>query len=159
MFPQNTLANNENHKVIRPYTPDDFDAIHAIDSTGHEFPWSEGGMRDCLALGHHCRVLEINGKVEAFIIFSIASKESELWNFCVAPPMRRRGYAKLLLEHVFAELREKGVDMLFLEVRRSNEPAQLLYRSLGFTEFSVRTDYYRYHGDSREDALVFALTL
>ena len=158
MFQQNIQEKN-NSIQIRPYTPEDFSAIHQIDQTGHEFPWSETGLSDCLGLGHYCWVLEKNSEIEAFIIFSIASKESEIWNLCVAPRARRQGHAKLLLKHVFDFLIEKGVETMFLEVRVSNKPAQVLYHSLGFNEFSVRKDYYRYHGDTREDALVLALTL
>jgi [ribosomal protein S18]-alanine N-acetyltransferase len=156
---QQNIPEENNSLHIRPYTPEDFSAIHRIDQTGHEFPWSEGGLRDCLGLGHYCWVLERGPEIEAFVIFSIAAQESEIWNLCVSPYARRQGHARLLLKHVFEFLREKGVDMMFLEVRVSNKPAQVLYHSLGFNELSTRKDYYRYHGDTREDALVLALAL
>jgi ribosomal-protein-alanine N-acetyltransferase len=156
---QQNIPEKNNLVNIRSYTPEDFAAIYHIDSTGHDFPWSEGGLRDCLALGHFCWVLEVEGKIEAFIIFSIAGKESEIWNLGVATDARRQGYARLLLQKVFAHLREKDVETMFLEVRESNKAAQQLYHNLGFNEFSTRKEYYRYYGDAREDALVLALTL
>ena len=43
-----------------------------------------------------------------------------------------------------------GVTYMTLEVRRSNETAQSLYRSLGFIQVGVRKKYYE---DNGEDAL------
>ena len=43
-----------------------------------------------------------------------------------------------------------GVSYMTLEVRRSNETAQHIYRSLGFQQVGVRKRYYE---DNGEDAL------
>jgi len=59
----------------------------------------------------------------------------------VAPPYRRRGIARLLMEDLLARLalRNKGA-VLFVKSR--NEPARALYRGLGFDEIGdYRADY------------------
>ncbi|MDH3342249.1 MAG: ribosomal-protein-alanine N-acetyltransferase, partial [Gammaproteobacteria bacterium] len=50
---------------------------------------------------------------------------------------------------------QSGVDMILLEVRRSNQCAIDLYDSEGFHELGVRKDYYP-ADDGREDAIIYA---
>jgi ribosomal-protein-alanine N-acetyltransferase len=49
-----------------------------------------------------------------------------------------------------------GIKRGYLEVRRSNSPAQSLYRAFGFEEVGVRR---RYYPDNREDAIIMRLDL
>jgi len=57
---------------------------------------------------------------------------------------------------VIDEGREQGLGRVTLEVRRSNEAAQGLYRGLGFVVQGVRAGYY---SDNGEDAIVMALDI
>jgi len=57
-----------------------------------------------------------------------------------------------LLEHA----RSERVRLVILEVRRSNRPAQSLYRAHGFRAIGVRCGYY---SDNAEDAVEMMLTL
>ena len=63
-----------------------------------------------------------------------------------------------MLQHMIDEAGARGVEALYLEVRRSNTVAQRLYRSSGFMEMGVRRAYYR-AVEGREDAVVFMLGL
>ncbi|HSE37895.1 MAG TPA: ribosomal protein S18-alanine N-acetyltransferase [Blastocatellia bacterium] len=69
---------------------------------------------------------------------------------------RRIGVGRSLMEAAIDEARRRGVVQVILEVRASNEAAQLLYRSLGFGFVGRRRDYYRL---PTEDALVMKLKL
>ena len=53
-------------------------------------------------------------------------------------------------------MRPVGARRTFLEVRRSNVPAQRLYETLGFKETGVRKNYYSH---PEEDALVLSLEM
>lgn len=53
---------------------------------------------------------------------------------------------------------EKKIGIVFLEVRRSNKPAILLYQKLDFIQIGERKNYYSCES-GREDALVFAKDL
>jgi ribosomal-protein-alanine N-acetyltransferase len=69
---------------------------------------------------------------------------------------RRIGVGRSLMEAAIDEARRRGCVQVILEVRASNEAAQLLYRRLGFGFVGRRRDYYRL---PTEDALVMKLKL
>lgn len=58
----------------------------------------------------------------------------ELQDVSVRPEFRRRGIASALTDAVEAECRERGFDRLTLKVALDNEPAQALYRKLGYVD-------------------------
>ncbi len=80
--------------------------------------------------------------------------EAHITNLAVDPRLQRRGVAKLLLHHLFALARTRGVRRATLEVRHSNMSARRLYSSLGFTEAGIRPGYY---SDNNEDAVIMWL--
>ena len=82
----------------------------------------------------------------------LIADELHIMTIAVRPELRRRGYAKKLVEATIAE--HPGANLVYLEVRPGNEPARALYESLGFFTTGVRP---RYYGD--EDALLMTLDL
>ena len=67
---------------------------------------------------------------------------------------RRIGVGRSLMEVAIDEAGRRSVAFVILEVRASNEAAQLLYRDLGFRIVGRRREYYRL---PTEDALVMKL--
>jgi len=55
---------------------------------------------------------------------------------------RRRGYASILFREFMKVCGMRGVRMITLEVRISNEPAISFYRKLGFSTVMTIDDYY-----------------
>lgn len=53
-------------------------------------------------------------------------------DLAVKPGHRRKGIARLLLEHVEAKAREMGCCKVTLEVREDNHSARRLYRGMGY---------------------------
>jgi len=79
------------------------------------------------------------GRVAGFLVWRrLAEGECELLNLAVGPAFRRRGIARELLQPLL-NLRDNQV---FLEVRESNRAARIFYKSIGFQEVSIRTQYY-----------------
>jgi ribosomal-protein-alanine N-acetyltransferase len=74
-------------------------------------------------------------------------------DLAVAAPARQRGIGRSLLVQSLAALAVEGASLVKLEVRESNDPAQALYRDVGFETARRVSRYYR---DS-EDALVMVL--
>lgn len=56
----------------------------------------------------------------------------------VASRFRKKGLAKKLMKHIESELRERGISHIQLNVFSFNEPAQELYKSLGYKPMFYR---------------------
>jgi [ribosomal protein S18]-alanine N-acetyltransferase len=84
--------------------------------------------------------------------YLICSRYADVWhlmNIAVDPALRRRGYARALLQEMFERA---GPDNAFtLEVRASNTPAIALYERYGFRSAGTRPRYYH---DTGEDAMI-----
>lgn len=55
------------------------------------------------------------------------------------------------MRSLIAAAKERGANMMTLEVRKSNYVAQNLYSKLGFEPIGIRRGYYM---DDREDAVI-----
>ncbi len=82
--------------------------------------------------------------------------EGELESVAVTPEMLRRGVGRRLTEATLLWCRERGVEVIELEVRAGNLAALALYRSVGFCEAGRRPGYYAL---PREDALTMRIDL
>jgi ribosomal-protein-alanine N-acetyltransferase len=80
--------------------------------------------------------------------------EMDVINIAVAPAHRRRGIGRLLLEHIVALCRRRGVPLLWLRVRASNRGAQRFYRRMGFR---ARGRFQGYYVDPDEPAIIMAM--
>lgn len=94
-------------------------------------------------------VAEENGKVTAYLGATAILSDSDVLLVAVDENFRKKGVATALFKLLFAALKEKSVEKVFLEVRSKNAPARACYKSLGFSEISVRNNYY---GD--DDAVI-----
>ena len=94
--------------------------------------------------------------VIGFVAGWIVEDELHINNVAAHHDYRRMGIGRSLMEAAIDEARYRGVASVLLEVRASNESAQLLYRNLGFRFAGRRRDYYRL---PTEDALAMKLTL
>lgn len=86
-----------------------------------------------------------------FIGASDISGMADITNVAVLPQYRRSGVGRALVMRMIEELTRRGAVEIFLEVRKSSEPAIALYRMCGFECISTRRSYYK---DPVEDALV-----
>ncbi|HSB09961.1 MAG TPA: ribosomal protein S18-alanine N-acetyltransferase [Blastocatellia bacterium] len=84
----------------------------------------------------------------------IVEDELHVNNVATHRHFRRLGVGRSLMEAATEEARRRGARHVLLEVRASNEVAQLLYKDLGFRFVGRRRDYYRM---PVEDALVMKL--
>ena len=125
---------------VRRATIADVDAIAAIQGRSSWHPSTY--------LDYDVFVAECSGEVVGFLASRAIGGEAEILNLVIHPEMRRLGVATKLLQAVQSE-------EIFLEVRESNEPARLLYRKLGFTEYGERKNYYE---DPRENAILMRLS-
>jgi ribosomal-protein-alanine N-acetyltransferase len=102
-------------------------------------------------------VRSVEGAAPAgFLVAWHVADELHVLNVAIVPPMRRRGFARALMDAALAYAAAERVRIVLLEVRRSNRPAIKLYRGFGFTALGVRPGYY---ADNNEDAIEMILSL
>jgi ribosomal-protein-alanine N-acetyltransferase len=92
----------------------------------------------------------------AFLVAWHVADEIHVLNVATTPSMRRRGFARALMDEVLSYAAAERIRIVILEVRRSNRAAIKLYRGLGFTALGVRP---RYYADNDEDAVEMILAL
>lgn len=95
-------------------------------------------------------------EVLGYSVLWVVADEGELANLAVAPPLRRHGIGRRLLEQAVAEAMAQRVTTLYLEVRESNVAARKLYGGRGFAVVGRRPGYYL---NPVEDALLLRLKL
>jgi ribosomal-protein-alanine N-acetyltransferase len=144
--------------VIDPMAVDDLDEVLAIERLSFQTPWSRGAFRYELTQNRVARCLVVReGRVlSGYLCLWEIGREVHITNLAVDPARRRRGLARLLLGSVLEDARSRTLDMVFLEVRPTNEEALKLYESLGFRVIGRRKGYYF---DTGEDALVMEAPL
>jgi len=98
----------------------------------------------------------IGDEVVGFLEFSVVFESCDIINIEVLPPFRRKKIASSLFSYFLIYLKEKKVEQILLEVRKSNLPAIRLYERLGFVLLNERANYYQ---NPIEDALIYKLTL
>ncbi len=96
-------------------------------------------------------VADAAGAVAGYVIARYGAAEAEILNLGVAMHARRRGIGRCLVQHMLAELGERDVSVVYLEVRESNAAARRLYEEVGFREVGRRARYYR---QPVEDAVI-----
>ena len=94
----------------------------------------------------------------AFALTRQSLDEAELLLIAVVPQAQGRGIGRTVLGQVISHARARGAAKMFLEMRHNN-PAQHLYRAMGFEPVGRRPNYYRLADGTRLDAVTLALTL
>ncbi|REJ99244.1 MAG: ribosomal-protein-alanine N-acetyltransferase [Acidobacteria bacterium] len=102
------------------------------------------------------RAVEESGRMVGFI-FVIATAENiaHITTIGVAPEHRKRGIARMMLEHTERSLKNKGFGSIVLEVRVSNENARKLYSGSGYVVTQRLIEYY----NDGEDAFLMSKVL
>jgi len=137
---------------LRAMSQDDIAGVLDIEKRAYEFPWTEGIFRDCLNVGYSSWIVTSpDGEVLAYALMSMAVGEAHILNLCVEPAYHQQGLGRFLLTHLQRLARAAGMDIVLLEVRKSNNAALALYEAQGFRRLGVRKAYYPAR-EGREDA-------
>ena len=99
-----------------------------------------------------------SGRPAGFVLTRHAADEEEILLIAVLPQYRGQGFGQELIERLFAAARTRGVERVFLEMRRGN-PAEHLYRKSGFEPIGMRANYYRLADGGRVDAITFGRSI
>lgn len=144
---------------LRPMQPAHLPEVLAIERRAYPFPWTEGILGDCLKVGYSAWVVnDPRGSILAYAFMSMAVGEAHVLNLCVDPAYHQQGLGRFLLAHLTRIATAAGMDVMLLEVRKSNAAAIALYLKSGFHRLGVRKGYYPAHQGS-EDALLLGRSL
>jgi ribosomal-protein-alanine N-acetyltransferase len=132
----------------------------AIHARAADAPWSAETIAGLLAQPGVFGLVALAGEApRGFILCRIVADEAEVLALAVLPDARRQGIARALLTAAMAQA-AGGAARMLLEVSVRNQPAQALYRSVGFSEVGQRKGYYADPGGGGPaDALVLAKAL
>ena len=97
-----------------------------------------------------------NGRLAAYGGVQYVLDEGNIVNIATHPDYRRRGLATAVMRELESRLKERGVEIVFLEVRQSNAGAIALYERLGFKSVGMRKNYYK---NPVENAILMDLDL
>ena len=140
---------------MRTMSYTDLKQVITLEEKAYPYPWTLGIFRDCLRIGYSAWVMTLDKKIIGYAIVMLSPGEAHILNICIEPDFQKKGLGRYLLRHILKKSNQTDVDMVLLEVRRSNAAAQQLYQSEGFHELGVRKAYYpASHG--REDAIILA---
>ncbi|MBI5496528.1 MAG: ribosomal protein S18-alanine N-acetyltransferase [Deltaproteobacteria bacterium] len=143
--------------VLRPLTPEDLDAVAALDAVANPHPWVKRQFEEEVANPRACCLVADHGAGPlAVLVGWHVAGEWHVLEVATHPAARRRGHARALLQEGAARAAAAGCTRSLLEVRSKNAPARTLYRSLGFTEDGRRPRYYAPDGD---DAILMSAPL
>ena len=140
---------------VRTMNYSDLKQVLVIEKKAYPHPWTLGIFRDCLRIGYHAWVMTLDQNIIGYGIVMLSPGEAHILNICVDPEYQGKGLGRYLLRHLVKKSGLTDVDMILLEVRRTNVSAQQLYQSEGFHELGVRKAYYPAEG-GREDAIILA---
>ena len=144
-----------NSWIVEPIsTPDEIDAILAIEQASFTNPWTrEMYVAELKNEGVSFFYLarDKGRQIVGFCSFWRVLDELHINNLAVVPEYRRLGVATALLRRVMEEAARFGIRRTMLEVRRSNTAARQLYERFGFVVTGTRSNYYT---NPVEDALV-----
>jgi ribosomal-protein-alanine N-acetyltransferase len=144
---------------IRDATNRDLNRIVEIEQLAFPTPWSLSAFRRELTLPFSRLTVAITDDQSelpaGFLCRWLVADECHVLNVAVHPEHRRFGLGAELLGTAISEAREKGAELVTLEVRRSNLAARCLYRKFDFEERRLRRHYY----GPGEDAIVMELRL
>ncbi len=96
-------------------------------------------------------VCDYEGEIVGFGGIWVIFEEAHITNVAIAKDYRQQGRGKLLMNKLEGIARDKKAVRILLEVRPSNNAAQIMYNGLGFVPTGLRKKYY---SDNDEDAII-----
>ena len=105
--------------------------------------WTEAQCSAMLIMpGSWFLIATVDGEAVGFALIRSAVSEAELMLIAVDPLFQNRKIGRLLLTHILSDCKNAAIDVIHLEVR-ANNPALIVYESIGFQRVGIRKNYYR----------------
>ncbi len=143
--------------TIRRMAEKDLERVSAIEQEIFSDPWSFNAFKtDVKNDMAWPLVVEFEGSIIGYTNLYRVAGEIQIGNLAVAPGFRQRGVAKRMMSEILKIAGDHKCNSIFLEVRVSNKPAQILYESFGFKCSGRGKNYY---ANPRESAVLMVKEL
>ena len=141
--------------IVREMTYNDIASVADVDRAAFSDAWKDDSFADELKKDYsHYFVAETDGEIMSYAGIWCIYETAELIRIATTPKHQQKGVAKELMQTILECAKSCGCERMMLEVRKSNIPAQRLYKKFGFNEISIRKGYY-----SGEDAVIMEAKL
>ncbi len=146
--------------IIRRMTLDDLPEVMEIEKVSFRMPWAQSAYQYELTRNDRGFYIVVRLKTDkgegpliAYGGFWLLIDEAHICTLAVRPDWRGKGIGELALYSLMDLALRLGAELVTLEVRVSNKPAQNLYRKYGFEVVGKRKGYY----SDGEDALIMTV--
>lgn len=147
----------------RPLNLDDCQAVADLETQLFAGRFTAQSLRDMLNKpAFYGAVLPAVGQavgqaaaIHAYYLSTISADCADIIAIGTHRDWQRRGFGRIMLEHLIGVTERQHVEKILLEVAADNMPARQLYDSCGFVEIGCRKNYYN-RGETRCDAVIMA---
>jgi len=145
--------------LVRPLNLDDCQAVADLETQLFAGRFTAQSLRDILNKpAFYGAVLPAVGQaaaIHAYYLSTISADCADIIAIGTHRDWQRRGFGRIMLEHLIGVTEQQHVEKILLEVAADNMPARQLYDSCGFVEIGCRKNYYK-RGETRCDAVIMA---
>lgn len=132
------------------------DEVYEISKEAFPLPWAKEELVREIVNPHALNLVAVlDEEVIGYVQCWFTLEDADIINIAVKKTYQGLGIGKCILNELIEQLKSRGIQNIFLEVRVSNIPAQKLYKSFGFITLTKRERYYI----NGEDALVMNLQI
>ncbi len=154
---KDTSARKKLRVKIVPLAPAHLDEVLAIERVAFTTPWRTEDFTQLIENPEAINLAAVEaGRVVGYSCAWRVIECAELGNIATLPECQGMGVARGLLDATLKACRHKRVEVMFLEVRASNNRAVELYERYGFSRIGLRRAYYT---QPVEDAVIMKLVL
>ncbi len=139
------MEQNKKRKRIYPVpmTAEHIPGVAELEKLCFTSPWSAQSLELLTREGIGMGVVYLQeGKVVAYGGMLCVVDQGQITNIAVHPDYRRHGIGKAIVGALLRHAMDERFEEVTLEVRKSNEAAQALYRSMGFRAIATRPGFY-----------------
>ena len=131
----------------------DIEDILVVEKLSFSIPWSRDSFEKEITDNNLAiyLVAKVNEKAVGYIGMWKVLNEGHITNVAVHPEFRHQGIGDQLVSELLSLCVNENIDLVTLEVRKSNQNAIKLYEKHGFVAEGIRKAYYQ---DNKEDAII-----
>ena len=150
----NVIINRQRYRLVRGQLLDIPQLLEVEKEIYGRTPWNKMAFKIDLSRPNTLYLLLIDGDSKQLVgfigaAFNAYAQDVHITNFGVLPAWQHHGLGTFLMSEIERKAQADHFVSMSLEVRRSNQQAQRLYREIGFHQTQTRARYYR---DNSEDA-------